>query len=154
MARWYLSVNIILQLTNHLRGLGEYLSQIDSFLRVNFECDSNILQLLAIPDRILVPPVTHFFRSKWLHFFSVVRVLQCVNVIPTGIGKLNSSFLSTFLCIPVIRGCILLCIAIDSWLLILSFELKFFVCRHVSIWGFRNRVCLSVCTPWITYING
>ena len=28
--------------------------------------------------------------------------------------------------------------------LILSFELKFIVCRHVSTWGFRNRVCLSV----------
>ena len=27
----------------------------------------------------------------------------------------------------------------------MSFELKFFVCRHVSIWGFQNRVCLSVC---------
>ena len=26
--------------------------------------------------------------------------------------------------------------------LILSFELKFFVCRHLSIWGFQNRVCL------------
>ena len=26
-----------------------------------------------------------------------------------------------------------------------SFELKFFVCRHVSIWGFQNPVCLSVC---------
>ena len=26
-------------------------------------------------------------------------------------------------------------------LLNLSFELKFFMCRHVSIWGFRNRVC-------------
>ena len=25
-----------------------------------------------------------------------------------------------------------------------SFELKFFVCRHVSICGFQNRVCLSV----------
>ena len=23
-----------------------------------------------------------------------------------------------------------------------NFELKFFVCRHVSIWGFQNRVCL------------
>ena len=35
----------------------------------------------------------------------------------------------------------------------LSFELKFFVCRHVSIWGFRNRVCLSVPrekkSPWL-----
>ena len=27
----------------------------------------------------------------------------------------------------------------------MSFELKFFVCRHVSIRGFQNRVCLSVC---------
>ena len=26
----------------------------------------------------------------------------------------------------------------------MCFELKFFVCRHVSIWGFQNRVCLSV----------
>ena len=32
-------------------------------------------------------------------------------------------------------------IAIDSSLLILSFELKFFACRHVSICGFWNRVC-------------
>ena len=35
-------------------------------------------------------------------------------------------------------------IGIDCYPLILSFELKFFVCRHVSIWGFQNRVCLSV----------
>ena len=35
-------------------------------------------------------------------------------------------------------------IAIDSKLIILSFELRVFVCRHVSIWGFQNRVCLSV----------
>ena len=33
-------------------------------------------------------------------------------------------------------------IAIDSLLLILSFEMKFFVCRHVSIWGFKT---VSVC---------
>ena len=26
----------------------------------------------------------------------------------------------------------------------MSFELKFFVCRHVSMWRFQNRVCLSV----------
>ena len=26
----------------------------------------------------------------------------------------------------------------------MSFELKFFVCRHVSMWGFQNRVCPSV----------
>ena len=32
-------------------------------------------------------------------------------------------------------------IAIGCLLIILSFELNFFVCRHVSIWGFQNRVC-------------
>ena len=26
-----------------------------------------------------------------------------------------------------------------------NFELKFFVCRHVSMWGFQNPVCLSIC---------
>ena len=35
-------------------------------------------------------------------------------------------------------------IAIDSWFLLLSIEFKFFMCGHVSIWGYRNRVCLSV----------
>ena len=35
-------------------------------------------------------------------------------------------------------------IGIDGLPLILSFELKFFVCRHVSMWGFQNRVSLSV----------
>ena len=35
-------------------------------------------------------------------------------------------------------------IANDSLLLILSFELNFFVYRHVFIWGFQNRVCLSI----------
>ena len=52
-------------------------SQIDSILRVNWQIiDSqyrvnstqNILQLLGIPGRILVPPVTQLFRSKWLDF--------------------------------------------------------------------------------------
>ena len=31
--------------------------------------------------------------------------------------------------------------------LILSFKLKFLVCRHVSMWGFQNRVRLSVRLP-------
>ena len=35
-------------------------------------------------------------------------------------------------------------IGIDGQPLILSFELKFFVCRHVSMWWFQNRVCSSV----------
>ena len=33
------------------------------------QIDSNILQSLGIPGRILVPPVTQLFKSKWLHFF-------------------------------------------------------------------------------------
>ena len=58
-------------------------------------------------------------------------------------------------------------IVIDSQLLILSFDWKFFVCRHVSMWEFQNRVCLSVHrekkSPWLCqyqsyisnrYING
>ena len=35
-------------------------------------------------------------------------------------------------------------IGIDSWPLILSFELKCFVCPHASIQGFQFRVCLTV----------
>ena len=37
-------------------------------------------------------------------------------------------------------------IGIDSWPLILSFELKCFVCPHASIQGFQFRVCLTVCS--------
>ena len=52
-------------------------SQTDSILRVkltrywesNCQFDSNIQKLLGIPYRILVPPVTQFFSSKWLIFF-------------------------------------------------------------------------------------
>ena len=50
------------------RVIEEYLSQIYSILRVNYDWldiesqfDSNLLQLLGIPGRILVPPVTQFF---------------------------------------------------------------------------------------------
>ena len=56
--------------------------QFDSILRVNLtrywesirldiesQFDSNILQLLGIPGRILLPPVTQLLRSKWLIFF-------------------------------------------------------------------------------------
>ena len=32
--------------------------------------ETNILQLPNLPCRILVPPVTQLFRSKWLNFFS------------------------------------------------------------------------------------
>ena len=45
------------------------------------------------------------------------------------------------LSIPVIRGCIY-----SDRQLTLNFELwvEIFVCRNVSIWGFQNRVCLSI----------
>ena len=39
------------------------------WLSISSQFDSNILQLLGISGRILVPPVTQFFRSKWLNFF-------------------------------------------------------------------------------------
>ena len=66
--------------------IGEYLSWIDSILRVSFEIDSQyqvnltqirILQLLGIPDQILVPPVTQLFRLKWLHFFFQCEYMNC-----------------------------------------------------------------------------
>ena len=44
-------------------------SQILNWLSISNQFDSNILQLLGIPGRILVPPVTQLFRSKWLNFF-------------------------------------------------------------------------------------
>ena len=77
------------------RVIGEYSSQINSILRVNLtiwlsissQFDSNILQLLGIPGRILVPPGTRIFRSKWLHFS-----FQCSNARLFCAGK---SFLLT-----------------------------------------------------------
>ena len=58
-------------------------SQIDSTLRVKLtrhwesiwlniesQIDSNILQLLTLPGRIIIPPVTQLLRSKWLNSFS------------------------------------------------------------------------------------
>ena len=57
-------------------------SQIDSTLRVKLtqhwdwrQIDSNILQLPTLLGRILVPPLTQLFRSKWLNFFSKCIVL-------------------------------------------------------------------------------
>ena len=49
-----------LKLDPEFRVIGEYLSQINCILRIN---------ILGIPDRILVRPVTQLFRSKWLNFF-------------------------------------------------------------------------------------
>ena len=41
--------------------------KIDS--QISSQFDSNILQLLGIPGRILVPPVLQILRSKLLYFF-------------------------------------------------------------------------------------
>ena len=43
------------------------------WLSISSLFNSNILQLFWIPGRILVPPVTQLFRSKWLDFF-----FQCI----------------------------------------------------------------------------
>ena len=61
----------------------EYLSQIDSILRVKLTIwHSNILQLLGIPVRILVPPVTQLFKSKWLHiFFQCLKQLIAITLV-------------------------------------------------------------------------
>ena len=40
-----------------------------NWLSISSQFQSNILQLLRILNRILVPSVTQLFRSKWLHFF-------------------------------------------------------------------------------------
>ena len=42
-----------------------------NWIDIESQIDSNILQLLRITGRILVPPVTQLFRSKWLNFFLV-----------------------------------------------------------------------------------
>ena len=39
------------------------------WLTISSPFDSNIIQLLEISGRILVPPATQLFRSKWFHFF-------------------------------------------------------------------------------------
>ena len=75
----------IVQLTRYWESYCQFDSQIESIWpsnRVNLtpniesiwhlissQFDSNIITLLRIPGRILVPPVTQLFRSKWLHFF-------------------------------------------------------------------------------------
>ena len=50
-----------------------------NWLSISSQFDSNILQLLGIPGRILVPPATQLFRSKWLHFFFFF-FFQCTRI--------------------------------------------------------------------------
>ena len=39
-----------------------------SWLNIESKIDSNILQLLTLPGRIIIPPVTQLLRSKWINF--------------------------------------------------------------------------------------
>ena len=41
-----------------------------NWLNIVCQIDSNILQLLTLPGRIIISPVTQLLRSKWLIFFS------------------------------------------------------------------------------------
>ena len=55
-----------------------------NWLDIESQFDSNIFQLLWIPGRILVPPVTQLFKSKWLHFFlSVPNSVPWVELLMT-----------------------------------------------------------------------
>ena len=44
----------------------------------NCQFDSNVHQVLGIPGRISVPPLTRLFRSKCVHFFSQRSLIQWV----------------------------------------------------------------------------
>ena len=48
-------------------------SQLKNRVSISSQFHSNIVQLLGIVGRILVPPVTQLFRSKWLYF-----IFQCI----------------------------------------------------------------------------
>ena len=53
-----------------------------NWLSISSQLDSKyILQLLGIPGRIIFPPVTQLFRSKWLHFFSQWRILSITDIV-------------------------------------------------------------------------
>ena len=60
------------------------------WLSISNQYDWNILQLLGIPGRILVPPVTQLFRSKWLHFFFQCTLARTRLFLPILQFKLNS----------------------------------------------------------------
>ena len=49
-----------------------------NLLLISSQFDSNNLQLLGIPGRILVPSVTQLVRSQWLHFFIQCLLFTCL----------------------------------------------------------------------------
>ena len=70
-----------------------YWVSISNCLSISIQFDSNILQLLGIQGRILAPPVTQLFRSKWLHsFFQYLQVfLQAIIVRVFFLVRLTAS---------------------------------------------------------------
>ena len=58
------------------------------------------LQLLGIPGRILVSPLTQLFRSKWLHFFS----LHCKKTLQLPAVALDPSCTNKFYSKKKTRG--------------------------------------------------
>ena len=66
-----------LKFNPRFRVIVKYLSQLANWLSISSQFDWNILQLLGIPGRILVKPVTQLLRSKWLHFLSVCLCAFC-----------------------------------------------------------------------------
>ena len=66
------------------RVIVEYLSPINSvkfWHEIESHLDSNILQLLGIPGRILVPPMTQLFRSNYIIFSFIVLVIEVTSLI-------------------------------------------------------------------------
>ena len=113
---------------------------------------SSLLQFLLnfinlTPNRGRIPSCKGL--TKFLSFFLNYRIINLIKLRNEHINLFKRTYsIQNF---TSWRACIIMHprpsgmhIAIDSWLLILSFQLKFFVCRHVSIWGFQNPVCLSV----------
>ena len=59
-------LNIKIQIDSKLRAKLTR-SWESNWLEVESLIDSNILQLLTLPGRIIIPPVTQLLRSKWLN---------------------------------------------------------------------------------------
>ena len=73
-------------------------SQFWNWLSLSSKNHSNILQLLVIPSRILVPPVTQLFRSKWLHSFISVYdgtafLIPVLRTSPSSVVSCSDHFL-------------------------------------------------------------
>ena len=96
----------------------------------------------------LLPLMLHlvwFFSVQWIWNLLFQKLCRCllsgnsILILITILSETRMDLLhGTLIVHPRHPG---MHISIDSQLLILSFEHNFFVCRHVSMWGFQNRVC-------------